>query len=308
MSFASKLLPLFFLMLVFDRPAFSNDKELRYRIEAKDCAVPVDDITGQMRARQWADIQSMGSRGRQELFEIVTQPRPKPDPSGSHTDWRSCALAFLARLKDPRAKPVARKILSAPLEDIVFKYEAANILGEFGDKEFVPLLASLLKSDDTQLADHVIEALGRIDDAAARAALRKALEDPGLQQQWPENPHLFYISHLREIIRNLGRQHDAMAFDALVRISKTDVVNEKGVRESLSYALAKIGIWNGKSQPAMTLIAESQSADQKRQILHDVIGGLWEDYWGNDPRFSESAQLADEIWQYEKWYPCNQPQ
>jgi len=307
MSFASKLLPLV-LLLLFSRPAFGNDKELRYRIEAKDCAVPVDDITGQMRARQWADIQSMGSRGRQELFEIVTQPRPKPDPSGSHTDWRPCALAFLARLRDVRAKPLARKILADPLEDIAFKYEAANVLGDLADKESVPLLASLLKSDDTQLADYVIDALGRIDDDGARAALRKALEDPGLQQQWPENPNLFYISHLREIIRNLGFQHDALAFDALVRISKTEVVNEKGVRESLSYALAKIGIWNGKPQPAMTLIAESQNADQKRQILHDVIAGLWEDYWGNDSRFSGSYQLGEEIRRYEKLYPCDQAQ
>ena len=212
----------------------------------------------------------------------------KANASGSHTDWRPCALAFLARLKDPRAKPVARKILSDPLEDIAFKYEAANVLGDLGDRESVPILASLLKSDDTQLADYVIDALGRIDDEGARAALRKALEDPGLQQQWPENPHLFYISHLRDIIRNLGFQHDALAFDTLVRISKTDVINEKGIRESLCYALAKIGVWNGKSQPAMILIGESRSADQKRQILHDVIGGLWEDYWGNDSRFSGS--------------------
>lgn len=285
---------------------FCSDKELHRRITLKDCASPVDDPTGQFRARQWADIQAMGSRGRHALFEIAKLPKPKPQPSGLSSDSRPCALGYLARLKDSHAAPLARQVFADTSEDPAFRYEAVNILGDLDDRESVPVLVSFMKSDDFQLATGVVDALGKIDDDRARSALREVLDDSSIREKWPDSPQLSYIAYLRRVIWNIGRQHDTFAFEAIVRLSRTELSNDLGSRGSLCYALAKIGFWKGDFKPAMDLIAESSNPEQKRQILHGVIGGLWEDYWGNDARFSRSFQLEEMIRQFEGLYPRGQ--
>jgi hypothetical protein len=286
--------------LIFSGQTSGSDKALKRKIVLEDCGTPVDDPTGQTRAKHWAEIQAMASNGREALVQIAQLPKSRLRASEVGGDPRPCALGYLARLKDPRAASIARKTVANSQEDSSFRYQAVEILGDIGDKESVRLLISLLKSGDRELARLVAEALGKIDDDRARSALREVLVDDSVRQKSSSDLLHPYALYLSTVISSIGHQHDSQAFEELEKLAKTESADE--VRGSLSYALAKIGIWNGNLDPALGLISASPNLEQKRQILHAVIGGLWEDYWGSDPRFSKSWHVEQAIRKFEALY------
>jgi HEAT repeat protein len=98
--------------------------------------------------------------------------------SSENAQLRLEGIKSLRRLAqfDPGARKAIRDMLNDPNERV--RQEAADALGDLGDKEAAPLLARMLGDPDAGVREKAIDALGKVGASEAGASIAQLLSDP----------------------------------------------------------------------------------------------------------------------------------
>ena len=144
-----------------------------------------------------AALGALGEPGRLVLLELASSARIEA----------GCAFEHLANLDDRRVLPHLRASLED--EDALppVRRQAVAFLGLFEDRESLDGILSLCRPGDYGMLVSCLSALGSIDDARAREALRADAADPAFEGVLPT------------VIRSIGRQADVEALSALDAIA-----------------------------------------------------------------------------------------
>ncbi|HHN74862.1 MAG TPA: hypothetical protein ENK10_06485, partial [Acidobacteria bacterium] len=108
------------------------------------------------------------------LIALLPKPKGEPGkPARPEDPVRAAAARALARIKDTRALPALRKLLTDP--DVPVRLGAMEALLQMKDRKSVPLIATQLQDPEERLRRFSLRALRVIGDPSAAPAIRKVL-------------------------------------------------------------------------------------------------------------------------------------
>ncbi len=150
---------------------------------------------------------------------------------------RCHASRTLGRLKDPKALPALVERLYDEDPDVCI--DAAEALGEIGDREAVPPLLDLLQHHpDGEARTAAIEALAKIPDPRVPGALLEIAAGRPENLAWEDEWDDWWDMQLHAI-EALGRMRVAEAVPVLERLLEDE--DSQGIETELLTALARIG-------------------------------------------------------------------
>ncbi|MEN8149543.1 MAG: HEAT repeat domain-containing protein [Planctomycetota bacterium] len=204
---------------------------------------------------------------------------------------RAAAIETLRSVSGPGLAPVVRPYLKDP--DPMVRSQAARALGQMGDRAALPVLIELLAQRDEEFLlrglHAVVDALGRLKDAAALAPLFALLDDAGKYARI-ETYRYHILSNIlmiggADVLDRVGKhledgtmQNAHVVLDAIARIDDDRVIpflmealehGDKNQRNSAVRGLASRG-----HRAAAPLLVKAMAEEEDAWFLAEALRAL----------------------------------
>ncbi|MDQ7006844.1 MAG: HEAT repeat domain-containing protein [Acidobacteriota bacterium] len=190
------------------------------------------------------------------LIALLPKPKGEPGkPARPEDPVRAAAARALARVKDTRALPALRKLITDP--DVPVRLGAMEALMEMKDRDSVPLIATQLQDPEERLRRFALRALRVIGDPSAAPAVRKTLHSDKLA-----------------IVRAtaVSTLTDLLGDDAIADLKKAAADLDASVRLEVAGSLAALG---GKAAPTLADMVGDEAPEVRAMAIVGLgqIGG-----------------------------------
>jgi HEAT repeat protein len=199
-------------------------------------------------------LESMGERGRKGLLSLA---------ASRDEMLACCALEHLAYFKEPRALPIARKILANSEATTLIRGRAMWVVARLKDTTSMDKLLEAFRSKDDWLKTPAISALREMGDERGLKVLREALLDPAYARFQPS------------LIRAMGVEGHEAGIDLLLSLLKSapsGKLDYLGAKVSVS--LARIGMPRSRAA-AMATLDGIRDNGFRLSAQSDVERALW---------------------------------